>query len=95
MTKDERRKVKVQIDCYGFPATSEFFKIKELEAHLLKKGPDDELYVCFGEQPRRPIHRIELDSSGGVRIMWAYGRWEDAISLAYVPINETLEVERS
>jgi hypothetical protein len=25
--------------------------------------------------------------------MWAYGRWEDAESLRYIPINETMEIK--
>ena len=37
----------MQIDCYGFEATSQFFKRKELDAHLMKRI-DGMLYVCFG-----------------------------------------------
>ena len=25
--------------------------------------------------------------------MWAYGKWEDAESLRYIPINQTMEIE--
>ena len=76
---------------YGFEATSQFFKRKELDAHLMKRI-DGILYVCFGGEEKRPIHRLDKDEHGSVRLMWAYGRWDDAENLAYVPINQTLEI---
>ena len=76
---------------YGFEATSQFFKRKELDAHLMKRI-DGILYVCFGGEEMRPIHRLDKDADGSVRLMWAYGRWEDAESLHYIPINETMEI---
>ena len=82
----------MQIDCYGFEATSQFFKRKELDAHLMKRI-DGVLYVCFGGEAERPIHRLDKDEHGSVRLMWAYGRWENAESLRYVPINDTMEIE--
>ena len=82
----------MQIDCYGFGATSEFFKRKELDAHLMKRV-DGILYVCFGDGANRPIHRLDKDEHGSVRLMWAYGKWEDAEALHYIPINQTMEIE--
>ena len=84
----------MQIDCYGFEATSEFFKRKELDAHLMKRV-DGILYVCFGDGANRPIHRLDKDEHGSVRLMWAYGKWEDAEALHYIPINQTMEIENS
>ena len=81
----------MQIDCYGFEATSQFFKRKELDAHLMKRI-DGILYVCFGDDEMRPIHRLDKDEHGSVRLMWGYGRWDDAENLSYVPINQTLEI---
>ena len=81
----------MQIDCYGFEATSQFFKRKELDAHLMKRI-DGILYVCFGDEEMRPIHRLDKDEHGSVRLMWAYGRWDDVEHLSYVPINQTLEI---
>ena len=85
--------MKTQIDGYGFEATSEHFQRRKLEAFLVK---DDGgiVYACFGTGAMRPIHRIDKDPDGCVRVMWAYGRWEEAEDLSYVPINETLEIER-
>ena len=37
--------------------------------------------------------RLDKDADGSVRLMWAYGRWEDAETLHYIPINETMEIE--
>ena len=82
----------MQIDYYGFEATSEFFKRKELDAHRMKRV-DGILYVCFGNDENRPIHRLDKDEHGSVRLMWAYGKWEDAETLHYIPINQTMEIE--
>ena len=65
----------MQIDCYGFEATSQFFKRKELDAHLMKRV-EGVLYVCFGGDAMRPIHRLD----------------KDAETLHYIPINETMEI---
>ena len=83
----------MQIDCYGFEATSEFFKRKELDAHLLKRI-DGVLYVCFGDEELRPIHRLDRDADGNVRLTWAYGKWDEAETLDYIPINKTKEIQR-
>lgn len=82
----------MQIDYYGFEATSEFFKRKELDARLMKRV-DGILYVCFGNDENRPIHRLDKDENGSVRLMWAYGKWDEAESLRYIPINQTMEIK--
>ena len=82
----------MQIDCYGFEATSQFFKRKELAVYLIKRV-EGITYMCFGNEPERPIHRLDKDEHGSVRLTWAYGRWEDAESLRYIPINETMEIK--
>ena len=82
----------MQIDCYGFEATSQFFRRKELAAHLMKRI-DGVLYVCFGGESERPIHRLDKDEHGSVRLMWAYGKWDEAESLRYIPINQTMEIK--
>lgn len=85
--------MKVQIDCYGFEASSEHFLRRRLEAFLVKESGGI-VYACFGKGTSRPIHRIDHDPDGCVRVMWAYGRWTEAESLAYIPINETMTIER-
>lgn len=85
---------KVQIDSFGYPYTSEFFRLKRKETYLLKVV-DGAYYECFDNTPMRPIHRIDMAPDGSLRVMWAYGEWGKAETLVYVPINETLEVEES
>ena len=83
----------MQIDCYGFEATSQWFKRRTLDPYLIKRS-EGITYFCFGDQLNRPIHRIDRDENGSVRQSWAFGRWADADSLRYIPINETMEVKR-
>ena len=52
--------MKIQIDCYGFEATSDHFQRRKLEAHLVKNDGGI-VYVCFGTEALRPIHRIDKD----------------------------------
>ena len=85
--------MKVLIACYGFEATSEHFQKRKLEAYLVKNDGGI-VYACFSTEAKRPIHRIDKDPDGCVRVMWAYGRWDEAEDLAYVPINETLTIDR-
>lgn len=83
---------KTQIDCYGFEASSAFFKRANLSAYLIK-NVDGTVYVSYSAGPVGPIHRIDQAEDGSMRIMWSYGTWEEAELLEYVPINETLNVE--
>lgn len=83
----------MQIDCYGFEATSQWFKRKTLEPYLIRES-EGIIYACFDDSPKRCIHRIDRDEQGSVRIMWAFGPWSAADSLRYVPINETMEIKR-
>ena len=85
--------MKIQIDCYGFEATSEHFQNRKL-ATFLVKNDGGIVYECFGTDEMRPIHRIDKDPDGCVRVMWAYGKWEEAEDLAYVPINETIMIDK-
>ena len=81
----------MQIDCYGFEASSQWFRRKELEVYLIKEV-EGILYLCYGNQPMRPIHRIDRDENGCTRESWAFGSWADAESLRYIPVNQTMEI---
>ena len=85
--------MKVQIDCYGFEAASEHFQKRKLHTFLVKET-DGVVYECFGPGTMRPVHRIDRDPDGCVSVMWAYGDWGEAEDLAYVPINETIMIDR-
>ena len=83
---------KTQVDCYGFEASSAFFKRSNLTAYLVK-NVEGVVYVAYSSGPVGPIHRIDTAPDGSTRLMWTWGAWEEAEVLEYVPINETLNVE--
>lgn len=83
----------MQIDCYGFDATSIHFQHRKLHPYIIKQV-DNIYYICFSDAEIRPIHRIsQIPESGETMIEWAYGAWDDAENLTYQPINKTLEVQ--
>lgn len=85
----------MQIDCYGFDATSVHFQRRKLLPYIIKNDGTAH-YICFSNDEKRPIHRIiQVADSGETIIEWAYGEWDDAEILTYYPINETLEVENA
>ena len=82
----------MQIDAYGFDATSIYFQRRKLHPYIIKQI-DNVHYICFSDAEMRPIHRItQIPETGEIIIEWAYGRWSDAENLTYIPINKTLEV---
>ena len=66
----------MQIDCYGFEATSQWFKRRSLKPHLIKDD-DGVLYISFGYSSHGPIHRIDRAPDGNFRLMWAFGAFAD------------------
>lgn len=83
----------MQIDCYGFDATSIHFQRRKLHPYIIKND-GSVYYICFSDADKRPIHRITLiEETGETIIEWAYGRWDNAKNLMYYPINRTLEVD--
>lgn len=81
----------MQIDQYGFEATSQFFRRLKLQPHRIDEATANVTYCCFDDGAKRPIHRITKSGTETI-IEWAYGAWEDRAGLLYVPINQTLEV---
>jgi hypothetical protein len=80
----------MQIDQYGFEARSMFFQRKQLQPYRVVETASA-TFMCFGDEPQRPIHRITKNGTETV-VEWAFGAWNDKETLAYVPINQTLEV---
>ncbi len=80
----------MQIDQYGFEATSEYFHRRMLQPYRVAET-EGVTYICFDAAPRRPIHRVTKTAAETV-VEWAYGAWADRETLVYVPINRTLEV---
>ena len=52
----------MQIDCYGFDATSVFFQRKRLQPYRIVES-GDVTYICFNDAQIRPIHRITKNGS--------------------------------
>lgn len=80
----------MQIDCYGFEATSEHFQKRKLQPYrIIKDG--NVTYICYENLTRRPIHRITKTDTETV-FEWSYGYWNKRAELNYIPINETKEI---
>lgn len=91
------------IDCYGFESTSEFYLKRRMPDHLIRRV-DGALYVkiacggsiaaldCHGDLA--PIHRIDRDPDGNLRVTWALGSLAAAETLAYVPLSQPLEIPK-
>lgn len=80
----------MQIDCYGFDATSVFFQRRKLLPYRIAEA-GDVTYICYDVGDSRPIHRI-TKTEGETVVEWAYGPWEQREQLDYIPINKTREV---
>ena len=50
------------------------------------------VYACFQEKSPTAIHRLENKGDGEWEQTWAWGDWNDAASLDYIPINETRDI---
>ena len=82
----------MRINCYG-EETEDLACIKNLPRQPLEtKDSGGATYLRFGEGEKVPIHRLTVGADGIVRREWAYGKWEDAETLSYVPATETMEV---
>lgn len=80
----------MQIDQYGFEATSVHFQRRKLQPYRVAES-GSVTYLCFTDGDPRPIHRITKTATETV-IEWAYGAWDSRETLVYVPVNQTLEV---
>ena len=80
----------MQIDPYGFDATSVYFHRRKLQPYRVAETAGV-TYICFDDAPLRPIHRVTKNASETV-IEWAYGAWDERENLVYIPINRTREV---
>lgn len=83
----------MRINCYGERTEGATYD-KNLPVRPLEtKDSGEATYLRFGEGERVPIHRLAVGADGIVRRGWAYGKWDEAESLTYVPTTETKEVE--
>jgi len=80
----------MQIDQYGFEATSEFFQRRKLQPYRIAVS-GNVTYICFDNASRRPIHRITRTDTETV-VEWAFGYWNRRAELTYIPINQTRNI---
>ena len=80
----------MQIDCYGFDATSVFFQRRKLQPYRIYEN-GSVTYICYDDGKQCPIHRITKTGNETV-VEWGYGSWNQREQLAYIPINQTMEV---
>ena len=83
----------MRINCYG-EETEDLTYDKNLPRQPLEtKDSGGATYLRFGEGNLCPIHRLAVGADGIVRREWAWGGWDEAEGLDYVPATETMEVE--
>ena len=83
----------MRINCYGEETEGLTYDKNIPRQPLETKDSGGATYLRFGEGERVPIHRLTVGADGIVRREWAYGKWDEAENLAYVPATETMEVD--
>ena len=83
----------MKIDCYGDCADGAERMTGIAREPNGTKRIGGATYLRFAARSPAPIHRLLVDADGIVRREWAWGMWADDKSLAYVPLDETLEVQ--
>ena len=83
----------MRINCYGEETEGLTYDKNLPRQPLQTKDSGGATYLRFGEGERVPIHRLTVGADGIVRREWAYGKWDEAENLAYVPATETMEVD--
>ena len=82
----------MRINCYGEEAVSETVGTVVPRAPLEERFAGGWTYQRFGAGEMCAIHRLGVCADGVVRETWARGRWDEAESLDYRPLTETMEV---
>lgn len=80
----------MQIDCHGYKVTDRGYMYWRPRPYKIKVV-DNVTYVCFTNASLRCIHRIST-VDGETTVDWAFGDWDHASELAYIPINQPREV---
>ena len=83
----------MRINCYGERAEGEGSLKGPAREPSGTKRVGGATYLRFAPRSPAPIHRLSVEADGFIRHEWAYGRWADVKSLAYVPLETTLEVQ--
>ena len=83
----------MRINCYGEETEGLTYDKNLPRQPLETKDSGGATYMRFGEGEKVPIHRLSVGADGIVRREWAFGKWDEAENLAYVPATETMEVD--
>ena len=83
----------MRINCYGEEMEGLTYDKNLPRQPLETKDSGGATYMRFGDGESVPIHRLTVGADGIVRREWAYGPWDEAENLAYVPATETMEVD--
>ena len=83
----------MRLNCYGERTACATYDKNLPVCPLETKESGGATYLRFGEGELVPIHRLMVGADGIVRQEWAYGKWERAENLTYIPTTETTEVE--
>ncbi len=83
----------MRINCYGERWDGATYDKNPPIEPLETKTSGGSTYLRFGEGEKVPIHRLTVGEDGIVRREWAWGGWDEAEGLDYVPATETMEVE--
>ena len=83
----------MRINCYGDRADGSAMERGLAREPSGSKRIGGTTYLRFAPRSPAPIHRLSVDEDGIVRHEWAYGKWADAKTLSYVPLETTLEVQ--
>ncbi len=84
----------MKINCYGEPADDASLAFRMAHTPLEIKRLGEWTFARYTEGESSAIHRLKVGQDGAVEEMWSFGKWADTENLVYVPLNQTLEVEK-
>ena len=84
----------MKINCYGEITDDASLAFRMAHTPLEIKRHGEWTFARFNDGESSAIHRFKVGEDGAVEEMWSYGKWADAERLVYVPLDQTLEVEK-
>ena len=84
----------MKINCYGEITDDASLAFRMAHTPLEIKRLGEWTFARYTEGESSAIHRFKVGEDGAVEEMWSYGKWAGAEKLVYVPLDQTLEVEK-
>lgn len=84
----------MKINCYGEPSDDASLAFRMAHRPLEIKRLGEWTFARYTDGESSVIHRLKVGQDGAVEEMWSFGKWVDAEKLVYLPLNQTLEVEK-